>query len=416
MKTKLILGTLLVTLISVIVWLTPDNFSYTTKIQNKEKGQDGLPPIELVSKTVTFEDKSEATFRIAEGFEIAIAAEKLGKARFMAMSPDGRLFVADLVNQNLSHDGRVIILDDFNPETKKFETKTTYLSGLRGANSVAFYRDKSGKIWLYVALTDRLIRYPYKVGDNKPSGEAEVIAKFPDFQSPTAVGVVWHITRTILFHDDKLYVSVGSGCNVCEQPEDEVRAVILVMDPDGKNVKVHVDGIKNAVGMAFADGQLYATENGVDHLGPEDPDDLFYRIEEGKHYGWPYCYESAGVKQEDKTQVWKRQPISCADIPMSLSALEPHSAPLGVAYFEKFNKVLDKSFLIALHGSFQPKIGNGYQLMRVSKKGAQEVFMDDFLNEAGERVARPVDIFQKDESSFFFTDDFGGRLFYVYAK
>src|SRR3989344_136211 len=186
------------------------------------------------------------------------------------------------------------------------------------------------------------------------------------------------------------------------------------MDPDGKNSRVYADGIKNAVGLVWANGSLYATENGVDHLGKEDPDDLMYKITEGEHYGWPYCYESNGGKVEDTTQTWKGEPRVCKDVPLSFAAFEPHSAPLGLAYFEKARDLLSGSFLVALHGSFRPEIGNGYQLMRVSKDGKQEVFMDGFLDGEGERTARAVDILQKDESSFFMTDDFGGRLFYIY--
>jgi glucose/arabinose dehydrogenase len=114
--------------------------------------------------------------------------------------------------------------------------------------------------------------------------------------------------------------------------------------------------------------------------------------------------------------MWQREPVDCESVPLSFVAFDPHSAPLGLRYFENAHPLLEGSFLVALHGSFQRSIGNGYQIMRVSKKGVQEVFMDGFLDDEGERVARAVDILQKDEDSFFMTDDFGGRLFYIYAK
>lgn len=373
-----------------------------------------LPPIELAEHTITFSDGASATFALAEPFEITIAADGLGKARSIARSPDGRLFIPDMVDMKLSHEGRIWILDDWNPETMRFESKATYLSGLRGPHDVEFYTDADGNDWIYLTLTDRLIRYPYKAGDMEPSGEAEVIATFPNQQSPTADGVVWHITRTILFDNDTLYVSVGSGCNVCEQPEGEQRALILVMDPDGSNVRVYADGIKNAVGMEMVDGVLYATENGVDHLGAEDPDDLMYRVEEGAHYGWPYCYEADGVKHADASVAWTREPVACETAPLSFTAFDAHSAPLGITYFEDTHPMIEGAFLVALHGSFVPSIGNGYQLMRVSREGEQAVFMEGFLNEQGERVARAVDILPFDENSFFFTDDHAGRLYYVY--
>lgn len=411
-------------LIGLAVWTdvfkrtaaSPVEVSSTSPEVVERKVASVTPPIVRTPRTVTFSDGTEATFQLAEDFDIAVVAENLGKARFIAQSPDGRLFIPDMVNMNLSGEGSIYILDDFNEETHTFETITQYLTGLRGPNSVAFYTDKDGADWIYITTTDRLVRYPYRAGDMEPNGTPEVIATFPDYQSPTADNVVWHITRTLLFVDDVLYVSVGSGCNVCEQPEDEVRAVILAMDPEGTDIRVYADGIKNAVGMEWVDGALYATENGVDHLGDADPDDVLFKVSEGKHYGWPYCYEVDGVKYADTAVAWQREPVVCDTVPQSFVGFDPHSAPLGIRYFESAHPMLENTFLVALHGSFQPRIGNGYQLMRVTLDGKQDVFMDDFINEAGERAARPVDILQHDENAFFFTDDHGGRLFYVYAQ
>jgi len=374
--------------------------------------------INLVTRSITLSDGTEAEFRIAEPFEAAIAAEGLGKARFMTMSPDGRLFVPDLVNMNLSREGKIYVLSDFNEETMRFEHKSTFLSGLRGPNSVAFYTDADGVTWIYYTLTDRLVRHRYEAGDTAPQGAGEVIARFEDWQSSGADGIVWHITRTLLFVDDTLYVSVGSGCNACEQPEGEKRAMILAMDPDGENVRVYAEGTKNMVGLEWARGALYATENGVDHLGVDDPDDTMYLIEEGKHYGWPYCYESRGEKHDETIREWARKDIDChADVPTSFAAFGSHTAPLGLKYFgADTHPVLRNSFLVALHGSFREEIGHGYRLMRVLPDGSQEIFMDGFLDKDGKRVARPVDILQYDKDSFFVTDDFGGQIFFVYAK
>ena len=386
---------------------------FTTFIRDVEQE---LPTIELAPQTVTFNDGTEVTYKIAKPFEIAVAAEDLGKARFMTMSPDGRLFVPDMVDYNLSREGKIFILEDFDETTHQFKTRTTYLFGLRGPNNVAFYRDKNGNSWIYITLTEHLVRYPYNAGDMKPSGDAEVIARFPNQQSPGVTGVVWHITRTVFFVNDTLYVSVGSGCNVCEEAEGDMRAMILAMDPDGKNVRVYADGLKNAVGLEWANGSLYATENGVDHLGADAPNDLMYKITEGEHYGWPYCYELDRVKHEEVGYDWQREPVECEEIPLSFVSFEPHSAPLGLEYFEHAYPMLEGTFLVALQGSWQPEIGNGYQVVRVTNDGRYEVFIDGFQAEDKERYGLPVHILQKDENSFFVTDDFNGRLYYVYAR
>jgi len=135
--------------------------------------------IELVPNTITFKDGSSVTFSLSSKFNLALASEDIGKARFIAMSPDGRMFVPDMIDWNLSKEGRIIILDDFDSETHKFKSRSTYLSGLRGPNSIAFYKDRDGKEWIYIALTEKLIRFPYNAGDSVPSSNEEVIAYFP---------------------------------------------------------------------------------------------------------------------------------------------------------------------------------------------------------------------------------------------
>jgi glucose/arabinose dehydrogenase len=156
---------------------------------------------------------------------------------------------------------------------------------------------------------------------------------------------------------------------------------------------------------------------GADHLGNDKPDDSMYIIRDGFHYGWSYCYRNKGKFFDDASQQWERKPVDCQDLPNSFAFFDAHSAPLGLEYFglPNSNLIFKNAFLVALHGSGQPSIGNGYNIVRVNSDGEVETFIDGFLQD-GQRVARPVDILQVDGNSFFFTDDFGGRIFYVYKK
>lgn len=370
-------------------------------------------PYELVSKEVAFEDGTSSTLLVPDAFGISVAAEGLGKARFSSFSPDGRLFVPDMVNFRDNTPGFIYILSDFNEETRRFESRTTYLSGLRNPNSLAFYTDATGRQWLYIALTDQLVRYPYAAGDTTPSGPAETIATFPDYR--TVDNDVWHVTRTISFKDDTLYVSVGSSCNICEEPEDEVRAEIIAMNPEGENVRTVAEGLRNAVGLAWRGDTLYVTNNGPDHLGKGAPDDAMYRIEEGAHYGFPYCYESGGQSRAEQ-RTWSRTPVDCASVPRPFAVFGAHTAPLGLTYLKDANDYLQDTFLAALHGSFRVEYAQGYSIMRMLPDGDMQPFVDGFLKEGGERIGRPVHVVQRDANSFFFTDDLNGRLYYVYAN
>lgn len=409
-----ILGVIVILVIAGLFLLDNDT-SYERPDGAATTSDAQLSPLELADATVTL-DGVEETFGLADDFSINVAAEGLGKVRFMAESPDGRIFVPDLVDYNLSHNGRLFILDDFNEETGEFETQHTYLSGLRGANSVAFYTDENGQDWLYLALTEHLLRYPYEAGDTEPSGDPEVVVEFPNTQTPGETSVVWHITRTVKFHNDRMYIAIGSGCNSCEQQEDVMRGMIVSMTPEGEDIQTYADGLRNAVGFDWARNTLYVTENGADHLGPDRPDGVMYQVEEGEHYGWPYCYETDGELVPDTTQEWS-DPIPCEELPESLASFPPRSAPLGITYFADAHEALEGSFLVALHGSFDQAMRSGYEVRRVTPDGQQEVFMDGFQrSESNERIARPIDFLQHDEDSFFMTDDHGGRIFYISAN
>jgi glucose/arabinose dehydrogenase len=73
---------------------------------------------------------------------------------------------------------------------------------------------------------------------------------------------------------------------------------------------------------------------------------------------------------------------------------------------------LRNSFLVALHGSGDPTIGTGYRLVQVSIDGNVTDFISGFLKD-GTRYIRPAGILKKDNTSFFFSDDFSGILYLV---
>jgi glucose/arabinose dehydrogenase len=346
---------------------------------------------------------------LPEGFEISIAAQGLKRVRFMARSPDNRIFVTDMYNLTDNRRGVVYILDQFDPATRQFKKITKYLSGLRNPNNVAFYKDSTGTDWLYLALTDRLVRYRYEHGKDAPAGQPQVLATFPDYGLGYKYGG-WHLTRTVVIGgNEKLYVAVGSSCNACEEKE-EVRASILEMDPDGKNQRYFARGLRNAVGLLWVNDRLYATNMGSDHLGDNSPADTFYSIETETHYGWPYCYQTGSRIFPDPKFNPGGAKFRCSRVPAALVAFPAHSSPLGLEYF-------DNSFLVALHGSTKKRLRRGYRVVRIveSRSGIAEDFITGFFD--GVRInGRPADIFALDQDSFLVTDDYSGVVYCVYRK
>ncbi len=74
-----------------------------------------------------------------------------------------------------------------------------------------------------------------------------------------------HVTRTIVFDstNHKMYLSIGSSCNVCRESN---RAIIEQYNDDGTGGITYATGTRNAVGMALhpATNRLWANNNGSD--------------------------------------------------------------------------------------------------------------------------------------------------------
>jgi glucose/arabinose dehydrogenase len=152
--------------------------------------------IKLIPHHIDLERGRSFNLNLPEGYEISVAAQGLKRVRFMTRSPDDRIFVTDMFNLTDNKRGAVYILEGFDIKTRSFTRVTPYLTGLRNPNSVAFYKDKDGTDWLYLALTDRLLRYKYSSGEDAPSGPPDVLATFPDYGLNYKYGG-WHLTRTI---------------------------------------------------------------------------------------------------------------------------------------------------------------------------------------------------------------------------
>ena len=356
---------------------------------------------------------------LPDGFGISVAAQGLKRVRFMAESPDGRIFVTDMYNLTDNKRGVVYILDEFDPASKSFKKVTSYLRSLRNPNSIAFYTDARGVSWFYLALTDRLVRYQYTAGEETPQGQPEVLATFPDYGLDYKYGG-WHLTRTIVVGGNgKIYISVGSSCNACEENE-EVRASVLEMDPDGKHQRHFARGLRNAVGLRWIKDGLFATNMGADHLGDHKPADTMYSLQDGMNYGWPYCYQSGPGRYPDRKFNPGGKKLNCREVPRAFAAFDAHSSPLGFEYFDQTSSgALRDAFLVALHGSTKKSLNRGYRVVRLPGTGAESTEPEDFINgflDAGKVHGRPADIFGFGKNAFLITDDNAGVVYYVYEK
>ncbi len=352
---------------------------------------------------ITLTNGKSFTLNLPAGYDIAVAAQGMSRVRFLAQAPDKRIFVTDLYNRADNNKGAIYWLDDF--DGRQFKTQKVWLNKLRNPNSIAFHTDQNGLHWLYIALTDKLVRYRYTLNEDKPTSAPETLAKFPDYGLNYKYGG-WHLTRTIAIASNKLYVSVGSSCNACEETES-LRAAILEMDLDGKNSRVFANGLRNAVGLRWIDGKLLTTNMGPDHLGDDKPSDTMYEVKDGTNYGWPYCYQVGKKNIADPQFAQSKKRVSCDTLPAPFASFIAHSSPLG---FESFGDY----YLVALHGSGFIRIGHGYGVAIVRPGKPPQDFITGFL--LNRKInGRPVDI-MKYGQGFLLTDDYAGVVYYVFKS
>jgi glucose/arabinose dehydrogenase len=368
----------------------------------------------LVPNKISLKNGRTFDLNLPAGYEIIPAAEGLKRVRFFAKAPDGRIFVTDMHDLTDNNRGAVYILEEFDLESGKFTRVTPYLTGLKNPNSAAFHTDENGQDWFYLAETDKLTRRKFKRNETKPSDtRPQTLAKFPDYGLSYKYGG-WHLTRTIAFAPGgKLYVSVGSSCNACEEKE-KVRAAVLEMNADGGNQRVYAKGLRNAVGLKWIGNNLFASNQGSDHLGLNKPDETFYALKSGADYGWASCYQANGrVFRDAKFNRLK----SCANIPKSYAFFPAHSSALGFDYFDAAtgDDLLKNSFLVSLHGSTNKDSAKGYRIVIMRKGKPLQNFISGFLQNK-KVVGRPCDVMRLDANSFLFTDDYSGVVYYVRKK
>ena len=367
-------------------------------------------PFNLKQVPVSLAKGLNFNLNIPEGYQLAVAAEGLKRPRFLAMSPDKRLFVTDMYDRSDNHKGRVFIFENWDDSAKRFNKIITYMDGLHNPNQVAFYKN-----FIYVAETDKLTRYTYKSADNFPIDSGKVVAEFPAYGLSYKYGG-WHLTRSITFHHDKLYVSVGSSCNACIETED-VRASIIEMNPDGSDVQHFAKGVRNAVGLKWIGNQLWATGMGRDLIGPDKPEDLFQQIERDGFYGWPYYFQYKQKIYEDEQFKDSLKPVWVKNPPIAFCGFKAHSAPLGFDHLAGFKDTsLNNSILVCLHGSTSVWRERGNAVVKIGTGNQYTEVVSGFLTGKtdADRHGRPCDILMNNDHSFFISDDLNGVLYFVW--
>jgi glucose/arabinose dehydrogenase len=353
------------------------------------------------------------------GFSVDLFAEGLSAPRVIRTAPNGDVFVAE------SGAGRVLVFraDGKTPAPVEGEVFAADLPRVFG---IAFYPSGPDPLWVYVATVGSVWRFPYRRGDLKASGPAElVVRKLPTEGS--------HWTRDLAFSPDDrtLYVSVGSATNDAtgmralaarvlgaSWDKEQDRADVLAFDPDGGNKRVYATGLRNCSGLTIqpASGALWCVVNERDGLGDNLPPDYATPVVEGAFYGWPWYYIGANEDPRHKGE----RPDLADQVTVPQVLFQPHSAPLGIAFYEsgQFPAEYDGDTFVAFHGSWNRAKRTGYKVVRLlmtngKPTGVYEDFLTGFVADDERVWGRPVDVATTVDGALLVTDDEGGAIWRV---
>jgi glucose/arabinose dehydrogenase len=314
----------------------------------------------------------------------------------------------------------------------------------KSANKILLFKDKNGdgkpdsKIiflaqlnqpfgiltlgnWFYVANTDGLWRYPYKLGDTTLSGKGVKILSLP------AGGYNNHWTRNLRANKSgtKIYVSVGSGTNVAEQGMgvEKRRAGILEINPDGSGERIYASGLRNPAGIDFQPGTevLYAAVNERDNLGDNLVPDYLTSVKDGGFYGWPWAY--FGQHEDPDRKGENPEMVKKSLVPDF--ALGAHTASLGLAFYygESFPEHYKNGAFIGQHGSWNSSKLVGYKVTFVpfvngKPTGKMEDFLTGFIADSakGKVYGRPVGVAVAKDGSLLIADDSANKIWRVQAN
>ena len=325
------------------------------------------------------------------GFTIEVYAE-VPNARSLALGDNGTLFVSNRKGRSV-----YAVVENADGSTRTVEL----LRGMSTPNGIAFHKGD-----LYVAEIDRVYRY----ADIEENLEAVPEAKILDIDLPSDRHHGW---RYIGFGpDDKLYISIGAPCNVCDEFG---YARIIRMNADGSSRETFASGIRNSVGFTWhpTSDELWFTDNGRDMMGDDIPPcELNHAPRAGLHFGFPYCH---GGDISDPRYGKGRD---CANFRAPVQELGPHVAPLGVKFYtgDMFPAEYHNQVFIAEHGSWNRSKKIGYRVTLVRLDGNRAVSYEPFASGwlQGESAAgRPVDLIVKEDGSLLVSDDLAGKIYRI---
>ena len=371
----------------------------------------------------------------AAGTQVAAFAEGLDHPRWLYVLPNGDVLVAetnappkpddakgvrgwvmekvmDRAGAGVPSPNRITLLRDADHDGVA-ETRTVFLENLNSPFGMTLVGND-----LYVADSDKLLRFPYQPGETAITSPGTKVVDLPG--GP----LNHHWTKNVVASQDgsKLYVSVGSNSNVGENglEAEQGRAAIWEVDRASGQHRIFASGLRNPNGMAWEpqSGKLWTAVNERDEIGSDLVPDYITSVKDGGFYGWPFSYYGQHVDVR----------VTPQNLDMVAKAIAPdyaegpHTASLGLTFAEgsKLPAPFSNGAFIGQHGSWNRKPHSGYKVIFVPFEGGQPKgqpvdVLTGFLDSDEKAMGRPVGVVIDQQGDLLVADDVGNKVWRVSA-
>lgn len=339
---------------------------------------------------------------LPNGFDINVFARDLINPRMIAVASNGRVYVT---RRSV---GDVVMLQDTDGDGEA--DLQEIVANRPGMHGIAI----SGHT-LFLATVKDIYRATI-LSNGRLSPLEHIVNDLPDGGQ--------HPNRTLsMGPDERLYVSVGSTCNACDETSPE-SATILQMKPDGSSRRIFASGLRNTIGFSFEPEtrEMYGMDNGIDWLGDNEQYEELNHIVEGKRYGWPYIYDDSKFNPQDEPPgditlaEWAARSVE------PLGFYTPHAAPMQMTFYtgHQFPAEYRGDAFVAMRGSWNRKPPSGYEVARIRFEDGRpvgfEAFAQGFLSRIGHKWVhrgRLAGMAQAPDGALLVADDTNGVIYRI---
>lgn len=360
--------------------------------------QSAVAAVSLTSQSIQLAGQTY-TVNVPSGYLLELLTTEVELPRMLTFHPDGSLFAG-------SRSGRIYRLPP--PYIKPQILTQRFLY----PHSVAFKENR-----LFVASTEGLYSGDYSPVKPLVIEGLQKIVTFPQGG---------HNSRTVRTGPDKrVYVSLGISGNCSDEylgqgySANKRRGGVLVLDESAPaGWRVYSSGLRNPVGFDWSpfDGELYASNNGPDHWGYEQPPEQLAHLKQNSFHGMPwYQYDGKQIKRD--ACISSKSPREMTDVEKPVATFAARNAPMAVAFVPLASplKELSGNALVALHGSWATRRAGDKASRRPpklvmvqfeqGKVAGVEDLLTGFQMENGHRWARPVGVAIGPDDAIYISSD-----------